>query len=123
MDRGKITACDTPDRIRLDMMEENEFTINLHDTIFSGVHKEMLDVLQEVTGIKGVTPYIDHEIGRFLGLSLRVEKNMDLSEVIEILLRNKLSIRAINTKEPTLEDAFIAITGNRVTVPERRVLS
>jgi ABC-2 type transport system ATP-binding protein len=121
MDRGKITACDTPDRIRFDMMDENEFIVSLHETIFSGIHEVMLDNLQEITGIKGVTPNIQHETGRFLGLSLRIEKNMDLSEVIEFLIRNKLSINAINTKEPTLEDAFIAITGNRGALSERRV--
>jgi hypothetical protein len=27
-------------------------------------------------------------------------------------MKNGLKIRAINTEEPTLEDAFIAITGN-----------
>jgi hypothetical protein len=46
---------------------------------------------------------------------------MDLSDVMEVLLENDLSIRAINTKEPTLEDAFIAITGNGLAITEREV--
>ena len=54
------------------------------------------------------------------GLSFRIDKNFDLSSIMEVLLENKMSIRAMNTLEPSLEDAFIAITGNRPAVPGRR---
>lgn len=120
MDRGKITVCDTPDRIRYEMMDENKFTVNFHETVFSEKHETILDQLQEITGINGITPNIDPE-ERFLSLSFRVDKKMDLSDVMEVLLENDLSIRAINTKEPTLEDAFIAITGNGLAITEREV--
>jgi hypothetical protein len=45
-----------------------------------------------------------------LGTSIRVDKNLDLSGILEIIMKNGLNIKGINTKEPTLEDAFIAIT-------------
>ena len=119
MDRGKITACDTPNRIRYEMIDENQFNISLHETAFTSKHEVMLDQIQEIPGIKGVTPSIDPTEG-LQGLTFRVEKNMDLSNILEVLLRNDLSIKAMNTSEPTLEDAFIAITGNRPVVPRRR---
>ena len=119
MDRGKITACDTPNRIRYEMIDENQFNISLHETAFTSKHEVMLDQIQEIPGIKGVTPSIDPTEG-LQGLTFRVEKNMDLSNILEVLLRNDLSIKAMNTSEPTLEDAFIAITGNRLAVPRRR---
>lgn len=119
MDRGKITACDTPDRIRYDMVDESRFNVALHKTTFTGNHEHMLDQLQEITGVRGVTPTIDPTDG-LQGLSFKVEKNMDLSIILEVLLRNDVSIKGMNTREPTLEDAFIAITGNRPAVPKRR---
>ena len=122
MDRGKITACDTPDRIKYEKVDESQFNVALHNTEFTGKHERMLDQLQEVTGIKGVTPNID-PTERLLGISFRVEKNMNLSNILEVLLRNEVSIKGMNTIEPTLEDAFIAITGNRPAVPLRRFRS
>ena len=118
MDRGKITACDTPDRIRYEMADESQFNVALHETPFTGKHETMLDQLQEVSGIKGITPNIDPAKG-LQGLSIRVENNIDLSSVLKVLIKNELSIKALNTVEPTLEDAFIAITGNRPAAPRR----
>jgi len=119
MDRGKITACDTPNQIRYEMVDENQFTIALHKTEFTGKHELMLDQLQVIPGIKGVTPNIDPAEG-LLGLTFRVDKNMDLSNILEVLLGNDLKIKAMNTREPSLEDAFIAITGNRPASSRRR---
>jgi len=119
MDRGKITACDTPNQIRYEMVDENQFTIALHKTEFTGKHELMLDQLQAIPGIKGVTPNIDPAEG-LLGLTFRVDKNMDLSNILEVLLGNDLKIKAMNTREPSLEDAFIAITGNRPASSRRR---
>jgi len=79
----------------------------------------MLDQLQAIPGIKGVTPNIDPVEG-LLGLTFRVDKNMDLSNILEVLLGNDLKIKAMNTREPSLEDAFIAITGNRPASSRRR---
>jgi hypothetical protein len=42
---------------------------------------------------------------------MRVEKDMDLAEILRMLAESGLRIKAVNTEEPTLEDAFNAITG------------
>jgi ABC-2 type transport system ATP-binding protein len=112
IDRGKITACDTPDNIRYKMFDERPFNITFYDAWYSEEKEKMVDELQEMHGVYGVTPEIGHDKG-FLGIAIRVDKNMDLSSIIKVLLKNDLKIRTINTQEPTLEDAFIAITGQR----------
>jgi ABC-2 type transport system ATP-binding protein len=119
MDRGKITACNTPDRIRYELVDESQFNVTLHETPFTGKHEVMLNRLQEISGIKGITPSIDPTDG-LQELSFRVDKLMDLSVILEVLLNYDLSIKTMNTIEPTLEDAFIAITGNRPAGPRRR---
>jgi ABC-2 type transport system ATP-binding protein len=110
LDRGRITACDTPNNIRYRMFDERIFNIAFADAVFNEEHKKMLDELEEILGVHGVTPEVDLE-GNFQGLSIRVNKNVDLSYILEVVMRSGPRISMINTKEPSLEDAFMAITG------------
>ena len=110
LDRGKITACDTPDNIRHKMFDERNINIVFHDAWFGEDQEEMLDELEAVSGVYGVTPEI-YPGGSFLGISIRVDKNMNLSAILEIIMKRGLEIRTIDTQEPTLEDAFKVITG------------
>lgn len=59
-----------------------------------------------------LTPDVDPE-GNFNGISIRVNKNMDLSGILDAIMKRRLNIKEINTKEPTLEEAFMAITKQR----------
>ncbi|MEM2094538.1 MAG: ABC transporter ATP-binding protein [Candidatus Bathyarchaeia archaeon] len=110
LDRGRIIACDTPDNIRHAIFEENIFDIMLADTCFNDEKIKMMYKLKEIAGVNSVTPEVDME-GNFKGLSIRADKNVDISEILEVVMKSGLKIRAVNTKEPTLEDAFIAMTG------------
>jgi ABC-2 type transport system ATP-binding protein len=110
LDRGKITACDTPDNIRQTIFDEKVFNIAFTNAVFNDNGKEMVNGLEEMPGVHGVTPQIGQG-GDFNGISIRVNKDMDLSDILEVIRKRGLKIRTINTEEPTLEDAFMAITG------------
>lgn len=110
LDRGKITASDTPDNIRYMMFDEKVFEITFIDAIFNDEHEKMVTELEKITGVHGATPDVDLE-GNFIGISIRVNKDMDLSDILDVIMKRGLKIKVINTKEPTLEDAFMAITG------------
>jgi len=110
LDRGKITACDTPDNIRYKMLDERAFNITFYDEWFSKKQKKMMDELQDMHGVYGAAPEINAD-NSFQGILMRVDKNMDLSSILKVILKNGLNIRTINMQEPSLEDAFIAITG------------
>jgi ABC-2 type transport system ATP-binding protein len=112
MDRGKITACDTPDNIRSVILDENVFNITFIDAPFNDEKMKMVDALEGVEGVHGVTPEVDFE-GGFHGLSVRVDKDRDIHGILEVLLKSGLKIRMISAKEPTLEAAFMAITGRQ----------
>jgi len=116
LDRGKITACDTPDNIRYMMFDEKVFNITFLDAVFNDEQAKMVNELEEVAGVHGVTPEVDPE-RNFHGLSIRVDKDMDLSGILEVIMKSGLKIRMMNTKEPTLEDAFMAITGRQQEQP------
>jgi ABC-2 type transport system ATP-binding protein len=119
LDRGKITALDTPDNIRYNMVEESHFNVGLSPVEYTPELVSMVDGLEQISGVIGVTPDVDPTRG-LLGLSFRVEKEMDLSPLLELLMSKGLWLRSLNTTEPTLEDAFIAMTGRYPGMPQRR---
>jgi len=110
LDRGKTTACDTPDNIRYTIFDEKVFNITFYDAFFNSAYERMLDELENIQGVRGVTPDIRPD-GTFEGISIRLDKSTDLSSILSTIMKAGLKIRTANTLEPTLEDAFMAITG------------
>jgi len=109
LDRGRITANDTPDNIRYMMFDEKVFEVTFVDATFTDEHEKMINELEEIPGVHGATPEVDEE-ANLKGISIRVNKNMDISDVLSVIMKRKLKIRSVNTQEPSLEDAFMAIT-------------
>ncbi len=108
--QGKIIACDTPGNIQHAIVEEKTLNVSFVDAVSDKeVPRTMLTSFEQISGVRGVTPDFDAE-GRLRSLSLRVDKDVDLSVVLEIIAKNRLKIGSINTIEPSLEDAFIEIT-------------
>ncbi len=112
LDRGKISMCDTPDHIRYTMSDEKIINIALVDTVYSQEMEVMLNTLEKITGVYGVTPELDVD-GKLVRLSVRVQRDLVLSTILEVLAKYQLQIRGITTQEPTFEDAFTAITRRR----------
>jgi ABC-2 type transport system ATP-binding protein len=110
LDRGKITACDTTDNIRYKMVDENVFNITFIGAFFTEEQVKMVNELEKMIGVHGVTPEVAPE-RNLHGLSIRVDKNTDISGILDVIMKSGLKILRINTNEPSLEDAFIAITG------------
>ncbi len=112
LDRGKITACDTPNKIQYTMADEKTINITFIDSAFDEATEEMIGELEKITGVYGVTPDFDID-GNFTGIALRADKERHLSSILEVLNKHGMSISGINTLEPTLEDAFRTIIRRR----------
>jgi len=112
LDRGKITACDTPNNIQYTMADEKVFNITFIDAVFNDQQGQMLNELERMPGVYGVTPEFDVD-RNFIRMSIRADKDMALSRILEVIMKNGLKVGVINTQEPTLEDAFRAITRER----------
>tara|TARA_B100000315_G_scaffold188712_1_gene178441 strand:+ start:57 stop:1166 length:1110 start_codon:yes stop_codon:yes gene_type:complete len=110
LDRGMITACDTPNNIQHTALNEKIFDITFIKAIFGARREKMLKALEKMRGVNKVTPDADTE-KNFYGVSIRVNKNADLSGILEIVVKDGLKIGNVNTREPSLEKAFMAITG------------
>jgi ABC-2 type transport system ATP-binding protein len=109
LDRGRITACDTPKRIQSAISDEKVFHITFAGEASSRFSGQMLTQIENVPGVRAVTPGLDAG-GRPLAVSLRVDRTLPLSALLPVLLEAGITIADINTREPTLEEAFAALT-------------
>ncbi|UCH42227.1 MAG: ABC transporter ATP-binding protein [Dehalococcoidales bacterium] len=110
LNRGKIIACDTPANIQHMLLEEKVFNITFVNTTGRAPAGVVLTGLEKLPGVNSITPGYDSE-GGFNQVSIRVNKDADLSGILELIVKNGLRIGGITTKEPTLEEVFIAMTG------------
>lgn len=117
LDRGKIRACDTPDNIRHMMLNEKVCNIALVRSVLDEAKEKIMKSLETIPGINHVQTEIDSE-KHIHKISVHMNKNTDLSGILEIIMNSGLTIDVINTTEPTLEDAFMAITGRHEESPE-----
>jgi ABC-2 type transport system ATP-binding protein len=118
LDRGKMTACDTPNRIQYTLSDEKVFNITFIDAEFGEEKDRMLNELEQITGVYGATPELDKD-RTFVKLAIRVNQDITLSGILGVLTKYGMKIGTINTQEPTLEDAFRAITRKRRDEPPK----
>jgi len=110
LNRGKIIACDTPNNIQYMMLDEKVFNVNFIGAVSNKEQEKILNELEEMPGVHSAALEVDLE-RNFYGMSIRVNKDMDLSDILEVIMKNGLKIGIINTKEPTLEEVFMTVTG------------
>ncbi len=119
LERGKVIASDTPDNVRHLVIEDRMLKVAVSGITTSSQERLIKD-LEAITGVHGVSP----EFGTTGGLqsfSMRIEKELDLTDVLRLLSGSGFKIQSVNTEEPTLEDAFNLITGHEERRGPRRM--
>ena len=113
LDKGKIIACDTPGNIQHMIVEEKQLDVSFGETA-PGVesNRKIIADIEAIPGVLGVSPDSNRD-GKITGISIRAHKDMELSGILETIIRNGLKITGVNTSEPSLEDVFMAITKRR----------
>jgi ABC-2 type transport system ATP-binding protein len=109
LDRGKITACDTPRKIQYALSDEKEFRVTFIEAIYSSIFENVVKELGHIPGVHEVLPDIDDK-KNLLAITIRVDKDMALSGILESIVKTGMQIGAINTQEPSLEDVFATMT-------------
>lgn len=99
INQGKIVALDSPEKLKAKAEEEHVVEVSLSPA------KDLEGQLKNLKYVSGVS-----RVGDKFGLYVK-----DASEAIPILIdfcrENNLKIVSINTLKPSLEDAFVKITG------------
>jgi ABC-2 type transport system ATP-binding protein len=110
LERGKVIASDTPDNVRHLVIEDRMLKVAVSGTT-TGSQERLIRDLEVIQGVHSVSTELG-TTGNLQSLSMRVEKELDLTDVLRLLSGSGFRIQSVNTEEPTLEDAFNLITGH-----------
>lgn len=110
LDRGNIIAMDTPDNVRHLVIEDRFLHITFADAVFGAEEETLVRELEATEKVHSVSPEVN-QARKFEGVTLRVEKDLDLAGILMTLAKSGLKIRAVNSEDPSLEEAFNEIIG------------
>ena len=104
IDKGKILACDSPERLK--RLVSTEVTVNVEISYMESADKG----LRELQGV--VNSSVSHDAETQRTKARLVVKGEDfVPRVIDYIKANGASIHLLRTSEPTLEDVFIKMVG------------
>lgn len=103
MNEGKIIAEGTKEELKREIEDEITYSFNLRN-----LNKLTDKQFYEIKGVKKVK-ILENTI------EVTVEKSKDnLDEIISKILSSKCKIESMNSKEPSLEDVFLELTGRKL---------
>jgi ABC-2 type transport system ATP-binding protein len=102
--KGKIITQDTPEKLKLSTQVEQVIEASFDQT------KDVADKLKRISHVRAVVA-----VGDKFRLSVD-DSSEALPLIFDFAKENHLKIISINTLKPTLEDAFVKLTGLRLEV-------
>lgn len=106
MNKGKIVALDTPDALK-GMAKKGEVA----DIVVKNMSEAQVNTLRGLAGVTGLAAEVqDSTLGQ-RRLRVRLEKVEALPLVLDFIFRENIKLVNFRQEEPTLEDAFIELTG------------
>jgi len=106
MRKGKIIALDTPEALK-SRVKKGEVV----DVVAKGVSQVQTEKLKAVDGVVSVAAEVQDAVLGQTRLRIRLENVDALEAVFEFFFREKIKLVNFRQEEPTLEDAFIELTG------------
>jgi len=106
MKKGKIIALDTPSALK-GMAKKGEAA----DITVKNMSQEQVSNLRSLGGVAGLAAEIQDSVLGQTRLRVRLENVDALPGVLDFFFREKIKLINFRQEEPTLEDAFIELTG------------
>jgi ABC-2 type transport system ATP-binding protein len=106
MNKGKLVVCDTPDAIR-GIMKKGEVV----DIRVRAITDVQVDAIKTLGGVIGIASEVEDPVLGQRRLRLHLENIESLSTVLDFFFKEKIRLIDLRREEPTLEDAFIKLTG------------
>ena len=104
--KGRLIACDTPDAIR-GMIKTGELIYIVVETITP----EQTEKLRALPAITNLSENNDYVMGNQKGFCLGLKSVDQIPAIFDFLFQEKIKLVNFRREEPTLEDAFIELTG------------
>jgi ABC-2 type transport system ATP-binding protein len=106
INQGKVLACDTPLNLKKTLQKEAIFNINLYAP--SGLE---INKFKNITGVKNCVLTQKPESTT---LDIILDEDSVLSEIITEISQQSLRILRLEKREPSLEDVFIKLVGQKI---------
>ena len=108
---GRVLACDTPARLKLRIQQHPRFSLEL-----TPLGEPDVAWLGALPGIRGMahTPAEERSV-----IDLTLSEEQALGSLIASLHARGVALITLAKREPTLEEVFVAIVGNRMEEAER----
>jgi ABC-2 type transport system ATP-binding protein len=106
MNKGRIVALDTPEVLR-GMAKKGEVT----DVQVKNMSMAQVGVLKGMAGVADVAAEVEDSVVGQMQLRIRLENVDALPSVLDFFFREGIKLLVFKQEEPTLEDAFIELTG------------
>jgi len=106
MNRGSIIALDTPAALK-NMAKRGEAA----EVVVKNMSDAQVNALRSLDGVAGLTAEVQDTVLGQTRLRIRLESVDALRTVLDFFFNEKIKLINFKQEEPTLEDAFIELTG------------
>jgi ABC-2 type transport system ATP-binding protein len=106
IDRGKVLACDTPDRLKRGVQQYPLFEIGIAST------GDLSPMLRCLPGVQSLMQ-TDQDEQTLLKVAFNEERY--IGQFVQELTTHSVSIKSLKKVEPTLEDVFLEVVGRPLT--------
>lgn len=106
LNKGKLIACDTPDAIK-GIMKKGEVV----DVRVRAITDAQIEAIKTMDGVVGMASEVEDPVLGQRRLRLHLESIDSLPMVLDFFFKEKIRLIDFRREEPTLEDAFIKLTG------------
>ncbi len=110
MNKGKIIALDTPEALK-NMTKKGEVA----EITVKNMAQNQINTLRAIPGVAGLTAEVQDSVLGQTRLRIRLENVNALPQVLDYFFREQIKLINFKQEEPTLEDAFIELTGAGTT--------
>jgi len=106
LNRGRLVACDTPDAIRGIVKKGEVVEIRVQSIAVA-----QIETIKAMDGVVDLISEVEDSVLNQRLLRLHLENIDLLPMVLDFLFKEKIRLIDLKREEPTLEDAFIELTG------------
>jgi ABC-type multidrug transport system ATPase subunit len=110
MNKGRIIALDTPEAIR-NAVKKGEFV----DVVVQNLTEAQENTVRAISGVVAVTAEVQDAVLGQTRLRVRLDNVDVLPRLIDYFFKENIKLVNFKREEPTLEDAFIELTGVGIT--------
>ena len=111
LDYGKIIARGTPRALKDRFIEEDTIRVEIKiDQPINGY----LDEIKKIPSVIESVQHIPSHTGEFPTLSMILNNDDGIIDALTLLRLKKVNVLGLETKQPSLEDVFLSLTGRRL---------